>query len=155
MSGQTVTGFAAGRHEADGRDLRGLCQEEGAMRIVQRATVVFVSVLFLATGTASAAELFGGPLEVGTGAKLTCQITNIGTRTVEGDIEIFDSDGAIHGPVGFTLGPRKSVGITAVGVAGSWPRTCKFSGSFSRSKVRATASVVDAADNVTAAVEAH
>jgi len=100
-------------------------------------------VLCLAAA-ASASELWAGPVQGGdiqAGNRLVgCSISNIGDNGIEVTIEMFAPDGkTVAGPVDFGVFPHGSVTFPAFADG----RLCKFSGNFSKSKVRAAASTFE------------
>jgi hypothetical protein len=85
-------------------------------------------------------------------------MVNLGTDPITVTIEIFAFDGvSLTDPV--TLPPIGSRAVTALSLAASatvFPSTCRFSGSFSKNKVRATAEVfVPDRNGAVAVVEAR
>jgi len=155
-------GLRTGATHAGSRPVRrqawlGLAQKSGALAL---------ALLLGLSAAASATELWGGPLSpedgprAAAGAFLRCEIVNLGDSPIDVTTEIFDREGrSLSGPITVPpLGPRAAtdVAVLADFSANRLPPICKFSGSFSKHRVRATASVFVPEENGTiAAVEAH
>jgi len=134
-------------------------------RWARNTTLATAFVLGL-SAVASATELWGGPLspekgpKAAAGAFLRCEIVNLGNNPIDVTMEIFDQAGnSLSGPIAVPpLGARAATDLAVLADfnANRRPRTCKFSGSFSRNKVHATATVFVPEENGTiAAVEAR
>jgi hypothetical protein len=127
------------------------------MQIIKTLGLTIAFVLGL-SATVSAVDLFGGPLVLDATQPnvLVCQIVNVGERDISVTIEFFDPDGRLLlTPGTFVLGPLQQTARFIPQEAGI-ARTCKFSGEFSREKVRATAQVFNVTNRTTiAAVEAR
>ncbi len=129
-----------------------------------RTTAGLTAALVLGVSVvASAAELWGGPLSARTASQastafLRCGIVNLGDNAITVTIEIFDFNGvSLTDPV--PLPPIGARAVTALSIPSSptvFPSTCKFSGSFSKNRVRATAEVfVPDQNGAVAVVEAR
>lgn len=129
------------------------------LRFAQPA--VFAALLLLgwsttSAATASAAELFGGPLEPGASNRLDCRIVNVGSKAIDVVMDVFDGNGNLIRSSAFLgLVPLRGTIMGTTAAAPPFPRVCKFSGTFAKTKVRATVSVVDPSAGAIAAVEAH
>jgi hypothetical protein len=127
-----------------------------------RITTLSAALVLGLSAVASATDLWGGPLspetgpQASAGAFLRCEIVNLGDNPIDVTMEIFDRSGkSLTGPIAFPpLGTRAAtdLAILADFNLGRLPRTCKFSGSFSKNKVRAAATVFVPAENGTIAV---
>jgi hypothetical protein len=132
----------------------GSCPRRCGMRNMRIAALAGALVLAL-SAPASAAELFGGPLNPGTSNTLLCHIVNLQVSDISVTIELFDGLGAAAAvPFVGTLGHLEAVGVF-VNTTPPAARTCKFSGNFSKAKVRATAQIWNATQGALAAVDAR
>jgi len=113
------------------------------MRTFRLINLTAALVLSL-VAAASAAELWAGPVQGGdiqAGNRFVgCSISNIGDNGIEVTIEMFAPDGkTVLGPFDFGVFPHGSVTFPG-DVDG---RLCRFSGNFSKAKVRAAASTFE------------
>jgi len=126
-----------------------------SMNVVRIAAPAFVVFFLLTSIAASAADLFGGPLEPDGSSELQCRIVNVGNKSIDVFIETFDGNGNLINNTSF-LGLVPLRGTVLGTPAANGPRVCRFFGDFSKNEVRATVSVVERSSiGAIAAVEAN
>src|SRR5262245_51388929 len=133
----------ARRRDPRRRAARTTTRRTFVMSTYRMITLVAALVLSL-TAAASATELWAGPVQGGSiqaGNRFVgCAISNTGDKGIDVTIEMFDPNGnRVGGPADFGVFPHGSAAFN-LNVDG---RLCRFSGNFSRSKVRATASTLE------------
>jgi hypothetical protein len=85
------------------------------------------------------------PTEFNETQRLACSLVNLGDKPIVVTFEIFGRDGGrVPDPFGLvveTIPPGRSEDLSAPG--NTFPNVCKFSGTFSKAKVRASASIIN------------
>lgn len=118
-------------------------------------TLVTAGLVLTLGGVAQAARIAAGPMLVGNGQRLQCNVVNVtDTKTVTVAVTAVCDNTAAPGPV--TLAPQADFPVTDFNGAGFAVRGyCLFDIAGSKSAVRATACVLDSNFNCIAAVQAQ
>ena len=112
-------------------------------------SILLASLLpMLLAGAADAATIFTPPVIPDDDGIFFCLVTNVGAKTLDLQIDVFDMDGGMAGHFGFTTPPLAT--RAALGRGASRARFCRITIDASRNAIRASVEVQSSSDAIEA-----